>query len=84
MKALAPDDDALPWRSIEVTRAAGGRPLLLLHGEAEALASRRGLDHWTVSLTHEDFLAAAVVVAGRRCGPPLPPVSGIAPEGENP
>jgi holo-[acyl-carrier protein] synthase len=63
MKVLRPDGDAVPWPDVEVVRAAGGWVELELHGAAAALAARAGIADLAVSLTHEDGLASAVVVA---------------------
>ena len=38
-------------------------PVLRLHGEALALATKLGLTEWTLSLSHTHDHAAAVVVA---------------------
>lgn len=65
-KALGVGPDGLPWRSVEVRRHPGGRPALVLHGEAAMLAEERGLTRWAVSMTHEHQLAGAVVVATGR------------------
>ncbi|MCW2992610.1 MAG: acpS [Conexibacter sp.] len=63
MKVLQPGDAAVPWPSIEVVRAAGGVPVLTLHGPAAELAAAAGITELAVSLTHEAEYAAAVVVA---------------------
>jgi holo-[acyl-carrier protein] synthase len=64
IKALAPGGEAIPWNSISVRRAASGAPALELTGAAAEQADRQGLDEFAVSLTHEEGLAAAVVIAG--------------------
>ncbi len=51
------------WREVEVVRAASGKPGLLLHGRARAIARRLGLRSWTVSLSHSRTHAVAIVVA---------------------
>ncbi|MBU6329901.1 MAG: NAD(P)H-hydrate dehydratase [Acidobacteria bacterium] len=70
LKALGIGIGAVGWREIEVGRDPDGRPSLLLHGRAAALAQRLGLVRLTVSLTHTDITAAAEVIAlggpGRR------------------
>jgi holo-[acyl-carrier protein] synthase len=58
-----PADQPVPWRSIEVRRATGGWPELALDGAAAELARSAGLDGWSMSLTHENGYASAVVVA---------------------
>ena len=54
--------DVLRPLEIEVVRAAGGAPLVRLHGAAAERAAALGLQVH-VSLTHEQDLAAAVAVA---------------------
>ncbi|MGH2868980.1 MAG: holo-ACP synthase [Solirubrobacteraceae bacterium] len=63
MKALGREDEAVPWRSIEVRRCPSGRPEVVLTGEAAALADRLQIDEVTMSMTHDGSMAAAVVVA---------------------
>jgi holo-[acyl-carrier protein] synthase len=65
VKALAPDWRWSDWRAIEVCRTASGSCGVRLHGEAAALAARRGIDHLALSMSHEGMLATAVVVAAR-------------------
>ena len=67
LKVLAPDGARPEWRSIEVVRLPHGACELRLHGTAAALAEAAGLGAFSVSLTHEGNLAAAVVV-GERVG----------------
>lgn len=50
------------WRQIEVVRHPGGRPSIRLHGEAESLATRGGVDHIALSLSHTAQTAGAVAV----------------------
>jgi holo-[acyl-carrier protein] synthase len=63
LKVLRPADDAVPWHAIEVLRDPSGWVELRLSGGAAALANAAGLTEFSVSLTHEDGMAAAVVVA---------------------
>jgi holo-[acyl-carrier protein] synthase len=51
------------WVDIEVVRAPGSAPELLLHGETAAIARAKGIDRWHVTITHDAGIAAAVVVA---------------------
>ena len=51
------------WVDIEVRRAPGGPPEVLLHGASARLARERGIDRWHVTITHDAGIAAAVVVA---------------------
>ena len=70
LKALRVGDCAIPWRSIEVRRAADGAPELALHGAAKDLAAARGITELALSLTHETAFAAAVVV-GTKTSPSI-------------
>ncbi len=58
----APRVPRLDPRDIEVSNDEYGRPYLVLHGAAEALADQLGVRHAWLSLTHEKSTAAAVVV----------------------
>lgn len=62
-KALGTGIGPVAWRDLEVRTADDGAPSLALHGAAAALARRRGLTTWAVSLTHDTGRAVAVVVA---------------------
>ncbi len=55
--------DGVGWPSVEVVLDADGAPSLRLSGRAAELAAAAGLVEFSVSLTHEAGLAAAVVVA---------------------
>ena len=50
------------WHDLEVRRAAGGAPELLLWGGALALAEALGVRRAQVSLTHTERYASAVVI----------------------
>lgn len=50
------------WLEIEVAREPGGRPTLHFHGRAAEIASRLGVAHAALSLTHTADLALASVV----------------------
>jgi len=64
MKALGTGwTGGVRWIDIETVRAPGGPPQLLLHGESAAIAARRGIERWHVTITHDAGIAAAVVVA---------------------
>lgn len=62
-KALGTGVGPVAWRDVEVRTGPTGRPSLRLSGRARALAHRRRLSRWTVSLTHDGGRAVAVVVA---------------------
>ncbi len=71
LKVLRPGaDDAIPWPSIEVLRDPAGWTGLALSGTAADLAARSGVTDLALSLTHEDGLACAVVVAELRTPSP--------------
>jgi holo-[acyl-carrier protein] synthase len=50
------------WREIEVVREPSGRPTLKFHGRAAQIASRMGVTHAALSLTHTAEMAMASVV----------------------
>jgi holo-[acyl-carrier protein] synthase len=53
------------WREIEVRRAHGQAPMVVLSGRCRALAEARGADRVLVSLTHDgDYALAQVVLVG--------------------
>lgn len=58
----SPWEGALPWHDIEVTLDASGAPGIRLHGEAEQLAARAGIDGIQVSLSHCQEYATATAV----------------------
>ncbi len=51
------------WRDIEVVVVPRRPPALALRGAVAALARRRGVARWFLSLTHTDTVAVACVVA---------------------
>ncbi len=63
MKALGVGLGAFRFHDVEVIRARSGEPSLRLEGAAAALAAKRGVREWKVSITHSDLIALAVVVA---------------------
>ena len=65
MKVLEGGFDRFDPRSIEVRRDAGGVPRLALSAEAAAHAQASGLGSWSVSLSHEQEHAVAMVTALR-------------------
>lgn len=62
-KALGTGIGDVGWREIEVLNDDCRCPSLRLHGAAAGLAAARGLTEWSISLTHEEGLAVAFVVA---------------------
>ena len=63
IKVLAPADEPVPWQTIAVVRGPAGAVSLQLTAQAAALAARAGITSLTVSFSHEDDYACAVVVA---------------------
>jgi holo-[acyl-carrier protein] synthase len=63
MKALGVGLGAFKLRDVEVARHKSGAPELVLRGKATALADRRGVTGWHLSLTHTDSMAMAVAIA---------------------
>ncbi|MFO7170173.1 MAG: holo-ACP synthase [Chloroflexota bacterium] len=57
------DSGSLPWTDIEVLADKSGRPSLTLRGAALARAQELGLRELSVSLSHTDQHAIALVVA---------------------
>ena len=64
MKALGTGwTNGVRWLDIEVRRASGGPPELVLHGQSATIARQRGIERWHITITHDAGIAAAVVVA---------------------
>ena len=51
------------WRDIEVVRAPGAAPAVVLHGRAGEIAAARGIARFHVTITHDAGIAAAVAIA---------------------
>ncbi|HTX46907.1 MAG TPA: holo-ACP synthase [Solirubrobacteraceae bacterium] len=68
IKALAPGDDPVPWLDIEVRRLPAGAVELLIYGRAATLSRDAGITSFALSITHEQGIAAALVVAEVRAG----------------
>jgi holo-[acyl-carrier protein] synthase len=62
-KALGTGIRGVGWREMEVLSNRRGKPYVRLHGAAAARAAALGLTSWSVSLTHSDTVAMAMVVA---------------------
>jgi holo-[acyl-carrier protein] synthase len=62
-KALGCGIGLVSWREIEVRRGPASQPELRLHGCAASLAADQGLTKWSLSLSHNQSTAVAVVVA---------------------
>lgn len=68
--------EGIEWRQIEVVRDAAGCPSLRLTGQADQIARQRGVDAWTISMSHSDAYAVASVIAVSHGPAPLPPRRG--------
>ena len=53
---------AIRWREIEVVRQDGGRPIVVLHAGAQAVAAAGGVTRISLSLTHTSRTAGAVAL----------------------
>ncbi len=68
-KALGCGWEGLRWTDIEIVRLPGGRPGVVLYGQAQVMAAQLGLTQWAISLSHADAYAVAFVMAsGTRPG----------------
>jgi holo-[acyl-carrier protein] synthase len=63
MKALGVGLGACRFHDLEVVRAEGGEPSLVLHGAALELAAARGARRMLLSMTHTELTAQAIVLA---------------------
>jgi holo-[acyl-carrier protein] synthase len=62
-KALGTGIGDINWTDIEIVCDHRGKPGLVLHNQAEALAARLGLRQWSISLSHTDTHAIGFAVA---------------------
>ncbi|OGO28817.1 MAG: holo-[acyl-carrier-protein] synthase [Chloroflexi bacterium RBG_16_52_11] len=62
-KALGTGIGPVSWREIEILRGSQREPVLRLYGSAAILARQRELNQWSLSLSHTNSYAIAVVVA---------------------
>ncbi len=70
MKALGTGAHGVAWREIEVLPNHRGKPLVYLHGRAQARAEHIGLNGVDISMSHSrDFAVAFVVGASRDLEP---------------
>jgi holo-[acyl-carrier protein] synthase len=64
LKVLPAADEGIDFRTIElVSDVESGRPAVIVHGRAAELATDSGVLRMAVSITSDDRLAAAAVVA---------------------
>ena len=50
------------WREVEVVNLPGGKPTMSLSGQAKEFATRQGVQHISLSLTHARQFALAQVI----------------------
>lgn len=62
-KALGCGIGPVGWKEIEILRGPQGEPMLELHGAAQRLSDRLGLDTWSISISHTRTHAVAMAVA---------------------
>jgi holo-[acyl-carrier protein] synthase len=62
-KALCTGIGDVAWKEIEVLHGPAKEPELHLHGKAKELADNLGLHTWSISLSHTQEHAIAMVVA---------------------
>lgn len=62
-KALGTGIGPVAWRDIEVLRGEERQPVLHLHGLAQLKAKELGYSTWSLSLSHDQTHAIALVVA---------------------
>ena len=62
-KALGTGIGPVGWCEIEILRGPSREPVLYLHGAAADLARQLQLNTWSISLSHTDTHAIAMVVA---------------------
>ena len=62
-KALGTGIGVIKWHDLEIISDENGKPVLRLNGEAERISRKNGWLSWSVSITHTDTVAAAVVTA---------------------
>jgi holo-[acyl-carrier protein] synthase len=62
-KALGTGIGDITWKEIEVLNDENGRPALTLHGAAARLAAERGLQLWSISLSHTATHAVGMATA---------------------
>jgi holo-[acyl-carrier protein] synthase len=62
-KAFGTGIGYISWHDIEVCRGYSGEPVLHLYGQAQKLAEEHHLSTWSLSLSHTQTHAIAIVVA---------------------
>jgi len=62
-KALGTGIGPVSWKEMEILNEPSGKPVLRLSGKAAQIGDFLGYTSWSVSLTHSNEMAGAVVVA---------------------
>lgn len=62
-KALGTGMIGVGWKEMEILSDRRGKPQVHLHGRAKERARALGLEHFSISLSHTDRIALALVVA---------------------
>ncbi len=62
LKALGTGLRGIGWQEVEILPDPRGKPLVFLHGRARERATRLGLTHFAISLSHSRDFAVAFVV----------------------
>ncbi len=62
-KALGTGIGRVGWQDFEIIHELSGEPKITLHGLAQTIAAEKGLREWAVSITNENGMAVAMVVA---------------------
>jgi holo-[acyl-carrier protein] synthase len=62
-KAFGTGIGHITWREIEICRGCSGEPILHLYGDALRMAEEHHLTSWSLSLSHTENQAIAIVVA---------------------
>ena len=62
-KAFSTGIGNISWKDIEILRGDSGEPVLHLHGAAQKMAEEQNINTWSISLSHTQSHAIAIVVA---------------------
>jgi holo-[acyl-carrier protein] synthase len=62
-KAFGTGIGRISWQDIEIRRGRSGEPVLHLHGAARKMAEEQNIHTWSLSLSHTQSHAIAIVVA---------------------
>jgi holo-[acyl-carrier protein] synthase len=61
-KAFGTGIGHITWHEIEICRGRSGEPILNLYGQAQKMAEEHHLSSWSLSLSHTQDQAIAIVV----------------------